>query len=405
VVPIANALRRTGEKVAIEGVVTAPAGLLDGDSRRVTVQDTSAAILVRLPADGGPVELGRHILVVGEIGTYYGAPQIAAADGPVPLPGGGLPAPIVIHTSKLTANNEWRLVSVRGTVTSIQRDGDAWKAELDVGGGSLPVSGLARSAIPSTALVVGRSATIIGIVKRPYPTASDQRFTVVPRMPSDIKLGEASTKPDPSASPGTGGGRRFPVTGAGSSTEPIGGGDGNGNNVPLPVPNGRPLAMTLADIAAHEGELVSIGGRIEALDGDRLLVADGTSLAAVRLAPEAAAIGPARPGMLINARGTITRTEQGGLEIVVDKAANLRLLDPRLAVENDGQTSPAVGGDHSGLSAATPPSSPAGNALPFALAGLLALAGMVGSAGLVIAYKPQLLRALKLALANVRTRD
>jgi hypothetical protein len=403
VVPIADALRRTGQKVAIEGVVTAPAGLLDSDNRRVTLQDATAAILVRLPADGPAPELGRRVLVVGEIGTYYGAPQLAATDPPVNLSGGGLPAPIVVRTARLESNLEWRLVTVTGNVTSVQRDGDAWRAEVEVGGAPMPINGLARSGIPSTALIVGRSATIIGIVKRPYPTATDQRFMLVPRMPSDIKLG-AATKPGQSQSAPGSAARPLPVSGDGGAIGPgASGGSGSGGDTNVPAGGTRPFAIALADIAAHEGEMVTVGGRIEAVDGDRLLVNDGTSVAAVRLANPEIGAGRIRPGMLVNARGLIGRTDQGGLEVVVTDADGIRFLDPVLTAAQPGISSLAPGGTGSGSDTDAP--APAGTPLPLALAGLLVLAGMVGSAGVAISRRPQLLHALKLALANMRTRD
>lgn len=162
--------------------------------------------------------------------------------------------------------------------------------------------------------------------------------------------------------------------------------------------------MALADIAAHEGEQVVVGGRIEAVDGNRLLVSDGTSLAAVRLAPPAMAVGQVRPGMLINASGTVGRTDQGGLEIVVDDADAIRLLDPVLTAGRPVRASSAPGVGLAGPDAASP-AAPVDTPLPLALAGLLVLAGMVGSAGVAITRRPQLLHAVKLALANVRTRD
>ena len=95
---------------------------------------------------------------------------------------------------------EWRLVTVSGVVESVSRDGAAWRAELTIGGGSIPIAGLERSGIASTALIEGRSASVTGIVKRAYPTATDQRFAVVPRSLADITLGA----PGASASSGSG---------------------------------------------------------------------------------------------------------------------------------------------------------------------------------------------------------
>ncbi len=41
----------------------------------------------------------------------------------------------------------------------------------------------------SSALKEGRTATIVGIVRRPYPSASDRRFAIVPRSARDLTIG------------------------------------------------------------------------------------------------------------------------------------------------------------------------------------------------------------------------
>ena len=80
-----------------------------------------------------------------------------------------------------TAAVEWRLVRVAGTIVDVHSSGDRWTAELQIHGGRVPIAGLAGSGIASTDLAVGRAATVTGIVKRPYPTATDRRFAIVPR--------------------------------------------------------------------------------------------------------------------------------------------------------------------------------------------------------------------------------
>ena len=44
----------------MEGTVTTPAGLLDSDGRRVTIQDASAAVLLRLPTGAGRLPSARE---------------------------------------------------------------------------------------------------------------------------------------------------------------------------------------------------------------------------------------------------------------------------------------------------------------------------------------------------------
>ena len=198
VVSIAAALRQVGSTVTVEGTVTVRTGLLDADGRRVTMQDSTGAVLVRLP-DNETTAVGDRIRVTGAVGTYYGAPQLAA-DSVTGLSTSAL-SPLAVRSAPISEALEWRLVTVSGEITALSRDGDSWRAELSLDGGSLPVSGLARSGIPATALEEGRTATITGIVKRAYPTASDQRFSVVPRSPNDITLGAAvSPRTSPPAS-------------------------------------------------------------------------------------------------------------------------------------------------------------------------------------------------------------
>ena len=72
------------------------------------------------------------------------------------------------------------------------QSGDRWTADLQIHGGRVPIAGLAGSGIASTDLAVGRAATVTGIVKRPYPTATDRRFAIVPRQRADIVLGKAA---------------------------------------------------------------------------------------------------------------------------------------------------------------------------------------------------------------------
>ena len=398
VLPIAATLNRVGQIIAIQGVVTAPAGLLDSDGRRVTIQDSSAAVLVRLP-EGSATRVGQRLLVIGEVGTYYGAPQLAATDAPVNLPAGATLTPTVVRAARLPSDLEWQLAKVSGTVSSVSRDGDAWHAEISIAGGSLPIDGLARSGIASTALVVGRTATVTGIVKRPYPTASDQRYSIVPRTAADISLGGAASQPSGSAGPLTSSGTT-PISGPGavgsSPASPAGSAGGAAAR--------RPANMALADIAAHEGEVVLVGGAVEAVDADRLLISDGSGVAAVRL-PAGFASASVRVGSLLNARGTVSRNPQGGLEVVVNDVDGIRLLDVILtAAERDigDGTSLADPAITSGLDAAIPMPLSAPPPVTLVLVFLLALATGLGTLTLLLVRRPQLLIAAKLALARRR---
>ena len=186
---IANALRHPDSTATVIGVTTTRPGLLDSDNRRVTIQDATAAILVRLPADAAAPAVGTRIRVTGKVGAYYGAPQLEVDSQPVVL-GHGTVTPLLLRRAPNAGDDEWTLIRVTVRIVNVTRNGDTWRAEVTLGAaGSLPVVGLASSGIPSTALVEGRNAMLTGIVKRAYPTGSDQRFALVPRSMADIEIG------------------------------------------------------------------------------------------------------------------------------------------------------------------------------------------------------------------------
>lgn len=304
-ISIAQALERPGQSVTIRGVITSPPRLFDSDGRRVTVQDASGALLVRLPTDQGTVARSRRMRVSGTMGSYYGAPQVDASEGAVDDLGSATPPPPTVVTSApLPAGLEWRLVRASGRVDALHRDGEAWRAELVLAsGGRLPVVGSARAGIPATALPEGRTATITGLVKRPYPTATDRRFAIMPRDAADIDLlGSPSSGPGPAGGPGVGHGPGGKV--------PTGekGAGFTGGSVALATET--PLDVRLADLAAHDGELVRVGGRLVERRGRLIQLQDESGRASARLPRDGVPSEP-RAGELLNVIGRVERLGQG----------------------------------------------------------------------------------------------
>ena len=322
-VTIAEALKRQGQTVTVEGTVTTKPGLLDSAGDRVTIQDSSAAILLRLPAKAS-ASVGQRVRVTGAVATYYGAPQVAATVF-VSL-GQGSAGATAVGSAPLAGALEWRLVVVTGTVASVTHDGDSWHAELTVSGGTIPITGLASSGIGSTTLQTGRQATVTGVVKRAYPTSTDQRFSVVPRSAADIKLGSSSPSPRPSASfspkpigsgpiatakpsPGLGG--------PGPVDSVLGGGSGASSQTVGQV-------IAISALTEHIGQQVRIGGTVRGIVGDIVTVDDGTGQAAVRLDGDAAALaGQLQPSELVNVSGIVERTAAGGIEVVATAATDV----------------------------------------------------------------------------------
>jgi len=302
----------------------------------------------------------------------------------------------------------------------VQRDGDSWRAELNIGGGSIPIVGLDRSGIPSTALVDGRTATIVGIVKRAYPTATDQRLAVLPRGPADITMGgpSPSGSPHPSGSlhpTGSTGPIRSTPPGSGRPPDASGSTSVPGASDPAasgeaPSTGGAGFAV-ISSLSEHVGETVRIGGRIVSVSGTVVTVEDGTGQAAVRLSGGAASlVGQLRAGDLVNITGNVARTASGGLEIGVTDAAGLaRIPAPAsLAAASDAlaASTAAAGALPLGGDDTTPVASSGSSAPLLAVALLL---GVLGAAliGVVAAgpkRRARLMTGVQQSVAGARAR-
>jgi hypothetical protein len=339
---IAAAIAAGSGDVTITGGVTAPAALLDSTHRRIVVQDGTAAIEVLLPASATPPAVGRRVRITGEVGKAYGAPRIRATE--VSVLGADPIAPVELR-ARPTAAHEWRLVKVRGDIVEVHRSGDRWTAEVLVGGVRVLVVGLAGAGIASSALVPGRSAAIVGIVRRPYPSATDQRFSILPRTSRDVTLGGAA---EDGAS---GSGPR--ASGAGSSEATTG------------SPAGGALDANLIDLPARVGAHVRVGGLVQSVDADGFRLDDGTAVARVRLIGAAAELaGSILAGDALNATGTVvTDAASGETRLDVDDPAGIVLAGDLGGT--DAEPSDPAG------SSAGPVASPGASTTPLALGGTL----------------------------------
>ena len=93
-------------------------------------------------------------------------------------------------------------------MASVHKLGDRWRAEIRLGGRLVVVVGQAGAGIAADTLAEDRIATVTGIVRRPYPTASDQRFTILPRNPADVRVAGSAAAAGSTSSPGSTGGDR-----------------------------------------------------------------------------------------------------------------------------------------------------------------------------------------------------
>ena len=308
---IATALvQPDGTAVVVEATVTAGASLLDTSGRRIVVEDSTGAIEVLLADASTAPRLGTRLRIDGRTAHAWGAPRLRATTVTT-LAGSGQVQPAA-RTAPPGESDEWRLVRMSGTIGKVERLGDRWRAELLVGGkggAAMPILGQAGAAIPSTAVIEGRSVTLTGIVKRPYPTATDQRFAILPRSSADLATG-----PSGSGTTSSGPGARVSNAAAG-----VGGGAGAANGSVGDLTPDTDLAV----LAEHLGQQVRVGGLIDALAGDGFDLNDGTAIARVALHGDAAELLPyLRKQDAIAATG---RVEQLGdaLVVVVEAAGDL----------------------------------------------------------------------------------
>ena len=334
-VSIATALAYAdGTAATVEGTVTAPAALLDSTGRRIVVQDATGAIEVLLPSGAESSSVGTRLRVTGVTGHAYSAPRIAAST--VASLGKGNAVAAVALARPPAERDEWQLVRISGTVEKVERLGDRWRAEIVLAnGGRAPVHGQAGAGIPSTAIVVGRPVTVTGIVRRPYPTATDRRFAVLPRDGHDLALGPAAN----------GGGTTSGGTTSGGGNGAAAGQDGAAGPVPSPLGVDITPDTDLAVLADHVGDRVRVGGLIARLTDDGLDLDDGTALAHIVLRGSMADLLPhLRAGEAIAATGVVELDGGAAIVVVDDEGALFR-------VGSLGQALPIAGAGGSASSA------------------------------------------------------
>ena len=309
VISIAAALRAGTGSASIEGTVTVKATLLDATGRRTIVQDASAAIEVRLPSAGPTPGVGARIRVTGELGRAYGAPRLAAT-AMVVLDGGSSPTPVTLRAAPGEAQ-EGILVRVEGRITDLRRLGDRWRAEMTTGAGTVVIAGLAGAAIPASALPEGTAVRVVGVVRRPHPSATDRRWAIVPRDPSDVVVLAAAKAPPNAASAKPGGSATANAASSGGAR----GGE--------PGPGSGPVGVDLDGLSAHPGERVQVGGLVSTVETAAFSLDDGTALGRVEVAGDALELLPLlAPGDAVGVTGRV-RLSDGGPVVLLDDATDL----------------------------------------------------------------------------------
>jgi hypothetical protein len=384
-ISIAEALARGG-LVSIAGVVTVGPMLIDASGRLVVIQDSSAAVEVRLPAANTKAGAGlgdRRVVpgmaleIKGSVGHAYGAPRVTAS-AVTWLGQAGRPTPLRI-TSAPSASIEWRLVVASGRLDSIHRLGLRWRADLIVGTTRIPIVGLTGSQILVGRLFMDRRVTLIGVVRRAYPTAIDQRFAIEPRSVSDLSFDRPEPlAPHPTGNPGGGSGAVSGSTGATAS------GTGTGG-----LPAGAPT-IDLRDLASVTGRLVEAGGIVTRIAGSMVWLDDGTATGRLLLRGDAAPfLDLIEVGDPLEVSGWGATDAAGPYLLVTDPAGVRQAGDP--GTDASGSSSP--GAAAAGAPASNGPETPAARLIA---PGLVA----AGAPGIGESTIPGLLVALAIALAG-----
>lgn len=286
-----------GRAVTIDATVTAGVSLLDTSARRVVVQDSTRAIEVYLPAGMTATPVGSRVVVAGTTGHAWGAPRVAATNV-ASSSGAATIVPATLGRAP-AERDEWLLVRLSGTVLKVERLGDRWRAEIELADGvKVPVLGQAGAGIPSTAILAGRRVTITGIVKRPYPTASDRRFAVLPRSGADVSIGPAGDGAPSGSLAATPNATSAPAIGA-------------------PAVADITPDTDLATLLEHVGSRVRVGGLIAAVAGDGFDLDDGTALAHVTLRDDMVAlIEHLRAGEAVAATGVVELVDGAPMVVI-----------------------------------------------------------------------------------------
>ena len=190
----------------------------------------------------------------------------------------------------------------------------------------LPIVGIDRSGIASTALVEGRAATVTGIVKRAYPTSTDQRLAIVPRTTSDITLGAAGAPLSAArvgqSAPGlVDRGPHLQARTQAAARPPI----------PVQALMIRRRSPALVPRTPSSPRCRSTSAAPSASAAASCLVGEGSSPSRTGpgRSPSALPVTPPhsadelRPTDLVNVTGIVGRTAAGGIEITVDDARNV----------------------------------------------------------------------------------
>jgi DNA/RNA endonuclease YhcR with UshA esterase domain len=336
-----------GARAHVAGVVTVGLGLVGIDGL-VAIQDSTGGIFVRLPAPYCELPIGRSVELEGTLSAPYGQLEIRELDWLAAGPEDKEPAAIRADLEEIGERTEGSLVTIRGTVESVQTDGGRLMIVIGDGLESVraladPPAGLSRSDV-----VRGDVVLATGIVGQ-HATATDRLdgYRLWLRRATDITVrAQIPTDPPyPTARPA-----------AIRSYASSGGGLGNAGSSPQPGP-GR---VAIASLSEHLDREITVAGLVTEAAGGTIWIDDGTGTVRVGGPAAAEALSMLEPGDAIEVTGLV-RQDGDGLIVEADPASIVDLPGYRGEAPVAGST---IADPSSGVSdqPPAPATSPAGAA-------------------------------------------
>jgi uncharacterized protein YdeI (BOF family) len=332
-----------GTRVHVGGVVTVGPGLVGIDDL-FALQDSSGGIFVRLSAPCCELPIGRPIEVEGTLAAPYGQLEIRELDWLAAGADDKEPAAIRVDLGDIGERTEGSLVTIRGTVDSIETD--AGRLTITIGDGldsvralSDPPAGISRSDVARGDVVlatgiVGQHATATGRL---------DGYRLWLRRPTDLTVRSPipTDPPDPTARPAV-------TRSLGSSAA----GPGNSGSSPEAAP-GRVAIVSLAEYLDRE---VTVAGLVTATAGGIVTIDDGTGEVRVGGPSAAEALLTVEPGDAIEVTGVVRQDAEG----LVIEADPMSIIDEPggLGEVQGAEPGTAASSDDAPTQTPIPPTSP-----------------------------------------------
>lgn len=344
-------------RVRVRGIVTLPSGLAEAGS--AAIQDSSAAILLRLGDEAGSLRAGELVEVFGTRSTKAGMETIRVTDPPRRLGSQSQPDPRRRATGSLGEKDEAMLIVVRGAVTITPRRTSAENVYFDLDDGSGPVRVFIspRSGIGTDTLLLGSWLDLAGVLgQETTGKLPDRGYRIWPRTAGDLRIVA-------SAAAGASAGGESPL-GTGGGTGLSGGGSGAGAEASSAKPAAQQGVPRLAHAIATPPAPAILPAVPRASGGatpdpsPSPAAAGLLALAGLLLGGAGAAVG--RPGLAERLRGAIGDragdqvTEEEDDPDALPRLVPLTVLDGSPAGEH-GAAPRAPSGPHAGSGRILPP--------------------------------------------------